>query len=93
MTIAADGKPTVLYIDSEITTRMITPGFDVSADGGRILTIRRPEQKWPDILLNVDAGRSVHCAKFGAEGEPRRQGAYRIRTVNRVVSSKVRSSV
>ena len=39
------GKPTALFKDPEISTRMITPGFDVTADGQRILTVRRAEQK------------------------------------------------
>jgi DNA-binding beta-propeller fold protein YncE len=39
------GKPTALYKDPEISTRMVTPGFDVTADGQRILTVKRAEQK------------------------------------------------
>jgi hypothetical protein len=39
------GKPVTLYKDSEIFFRSIAPGFDVSPDGQRILTVKRAQPK------------------------------------------------
>lgn len=44
-TVVTVGKPVALYKDLEIFFRTLAPGFDVSADGQRILTVKRAQSK------------------------------------------------